>query len=36
MFSGGVMMYGGRGGGLCRPVLRHPFPMRDQPHAGIM
>jgi hypothetical protein len=36
MFYGGVVRYGGRGllGG---PMLgAHPFPLRDQPHDGIV
>jgi hypothetical protein len=33
MFYGGVVRYGRRGG-LSRPMLRHPFPLRDQPQDG--
>jgi hypothetical protein len=33
MFYGGVVRHGRRGR-LCRPMLRHPFPLRDQLHDG--
>ena len=33
--GGGVVRCGGRGC-LRRPMLRHPFPLRDQPHDGIV
>jgi hypothetical protein len=35
MFYGGVVRYGGRGC-LTRPMSRHPFHLRDQPHDRIV
>jgi hypothetical protein len=35
MFGGCVVRYGGRGC-LGGPMLRHPFPLRDQPQDGIV
>jgi hypothetical protein len=35
MFYGGVVRNGGRGC-LCGPMLRHPFPLRNQPQDGIV
>jgi hypothetical protein len=35
MFYWGVVRYWGKGC-LSRPMLRHPFPLRDQPHVGIV
>jgi hypothetical protein len=32
LFSGCVFKYGGRQC-LCRPMLRHPTPLRDQPNV---
>jgi hypothetical protein len=34
-FGGYVVRYGGRGC-LCRPMLRHPSPLRDQSQDGIV
>jgi hypothetical protein len=35
MFYGCVVRCGGRGC-LSRPMLRHPFPVKDQPHNDIV
>jgi hypothetical protein len=35
MFGGGVVRYGGMGC-LSGPMLRHPFPLRDQAHNSII
>jgi hypothetical protein len=35
MFGVGVVRYEGRGI-LAWPMMRNPFPLRDQPHKGIV
>jgi hypothetical protein len=33
---GGCVVRGRERECLCGPMLRHPYPLRDQPHSGIV